>query len=205
MPKVFKSVKSTEFNGLMSSQEFNVLGTTNQVGDKFYVPEASMLLVLGTAIDSRDRSGNVVTDESGNPVKRSVAQRFVVIKLDDENNPVEARELYVGQIVKTDVNGAIAWPSPLANALRRSSAEFTKAICEKVLAITDQKQIDARTWDDDAQSWKRDADGNLVPGRGTALKFVAEKPAMTAAQLKTAKEMLYAAYVENYSDYINAE
>ena len=164
-----------------------------------------MLLVLGTAIDSRDRSGNVVTDESGNPVKRSVAQRFVVIKLDDENNPVEARELYVGQIVKTDVNGAIAWPSPLANALRRSSAEFTKAICEKVLAITDQKQIDARTWDDDAQSWKRDADGNLVPGRGTALKFVAEKPAMTAAQLKTAKEMLYAAYVENYSDYINAE
>lgn len=205
MAKVFKSVKSTEFNGLMSSQEFNVLATTNQVGDKFYVPTADMLLVLGTAVESRDRSGNAIVTESGDPVKRSVAQRFVVIKLDDDNNPIEARELYVGQVVKTDVNGTIAWPGVLSNALRRSSDAFTGAICGKVLAITDTKEISSRTWDESKQAWARDNDGNLVPSKASALKYVAEKPAMTPAQIKAANEMLAAEYVANYSDYVVTE
>ena len=205
MAMVFKSVKSTEFNGLMSSQVFNVLATTNQVGDKFYVPTADMLLVLGTAIDSRDRSGNVISDEAGNTVKRSVAQRMVVIKLDEDNKPIEARELYVGQIVKTDVNGTIAWPGVLSNALRRSSEAFTEAICGKVLSITDTKEISARTWDEDKQAWARDTDGNLVPSKATALKYVAVKPEMTPAQIKAANDMLVAEYVSNYSDYVVTE
>lgn len=205
MAKVFKSVKSTEFNGLKSSQEFNVLQTTNQVGDKFYVPSQDLLLVLGTSVKVQDRSGNAIMDDNGEQVTRSVAQRFVVIKLDDDNNPVEARELYVGQIVKTDVNGAIAWPGVLSNALRRSSDAFCEAICGKCLSITDTKQIMGRTWDDDNKTWARDNDGNLTPSPATALKFVAGAHAMKPEQLKKAIKMLTDEYAENYSDYVVTE
>jgi hypothetical protein len=74
-----------------------------------------------------------------------------------------------------------------------------------VLSITDTKEISARTWDEDKQAWARDTDGNLVPSKATALKYVAVKPEMTPAQIKAANDMLVAEYVSNYSDYVVTE
>lgn len=205
MAKTFKAVKTTAINGLMSSQEFNPLATSNQVGDKFYVPEESMLLILGTEVDVRDRSGNLVTNETGEVQKRAAAQRFVVVKLDEDNNPIETRELYVGQVVKTDAHGTIAYPGVLSTALRRSSDAFKAAICGKILSITDTKTIDGRVWDNEENAWKRDEDGNLAFAPAQAFKFVAEKSALNKSQLSTANAMLGDTYVAEYSDYIIAE
>lgn len=202
MAKILKiKITNTDFNGVMANQMFNTLTTSNQLGDKFYVPKQDMLLILGTGINARDREGNEILDEAGNPVRRQVGQHFCAVRLID-NKPVEVRELYVGQLVKVDVNRRIAFPGILSDALQKGDAAFKDAICGKVLEIVDEKMVDDRVWDNAKNQWMRKEDGTLASGPKNALKFEPKRNTMSAEDIDQANSMLMQYYKERYSDYV---
>jgi hypothetical protein len=183
-------IKQEISNDLAANQEFNVLRTSNQVGDKFYVPMEEMLLVLGTHLEA-----------NGNNPARTVGQYFPVVRLID-GEPAEVTNLYVGQIVKVDVNRAIAYQSPLSDALRQSSVAFKSLICNKILEITESKEILDRVWDDTKKRWATDDDGKLKSRSAFAFKFVPKTHNMSDATLSKCYDMLEAHYKANYADLI---
>ena len=183
-------IKNEISNDIAANQEFNVLRTTNQVGDKFYVPMQEMLLVLGTHLEA-----------NGNNPARTVGQYFPVVRISD-GKPVEVVNLYVGQLVKLDVNRVIAYDGPLASAIRQSSDAFKKVICDKILEIKDTKPIKDRVWDDAKKQWKRNEDGTYASKDAFAYKFVPVAHNFNEAQLTACLDMLEKYYLENYADLV---
>lgn len=157
MAKVL-TVKKMKLNGLETSQEFNEIRSTIQVGDRFFVPMADMLMILGTSLEGRDMP---------------VAQYFPAVKLDADNNPVSVQNLYIGQIVKLDVNRQVAFNNELYKALSTpgGSAKFKSLICGKILEVTESKEILDRVWDNEKVAWKRNADETFASQKKIAFRF----------------------------------
>lgn len=157
MAKVL-TVKKMKLNGLETSQEFNEIRSTIQVGDRFFVPMADMLMILGTSLENRDTP---------------VAQYFPAVKLDADNNPVSVQNLYIGQIVKLDVNRQVAFNNELYKALSTpgGSAKFKTLICGKILEVTESKEILDRVWDNEKVAWKRNADETFASQKKIAFRF----------------------------------
>lgn len=183
-------IKQEISNDLAANQEFNILRTSNQVGDKFYVPVKEMLLVLGTHLEA-----------NGNNPARTVGQYFPAVRLVD-GVPTEVTNLYVGQLVKLDINRVIAYQSPLSDALRQSSDAFKSLICDKMLEITESKEIADRVWDDAKKRWAVDDDGKLKSRSAFAFKFVPKAHNFNDAVLTKCYEMLEEHYKANYADII---
>ena len=159
MAKIFsKEVDKTLEGNIGLQQDFVQLSTINQIGDRFYVPMAHNLLVRGTTVI--DRSGH----------ERQAGQRFYAVRVIDDT-PTEVVELYVGQIVKVDVNGRVVFNNPLSNALRRSGEAFKSLICNQFLEIVGSKDIEDRKWDDKTQQYERDENDRFVRIPKTALQF----------------------------------
>lgn len=189
MAKITLNFKANEINNIIASQEFNTLRTTTQVGDRFYVPAEGSLLVLGTKVDGRDIA---------------VGQHFPAIRIID-GTPVEVVELYVGQLVKLDVNRKLVFNTPLSDALRKNGEAFKEAVCDRILEVTDSQEIDDRDWDDKANAYKRDENNKYIPTKKTAYKFEAKRHNLSDDMLTKAYEMLKAYINENYGEIINAE
>ena len=204
MAKLMLNIQKTDFNGITANQEFATIRIQNQVGDRFFVPAPNMLLVLGTSIPALDRDGNVMKDEKGNEMNRSVGQHFPAVRLVD-GKPTEVVELYVGQIVKLDINRKLVYPGVLSDALRKSSDDFKAAICGKVLEITEEKECDDRQWDQAANQWMRNEDGTFTARKNRAFKFEPKPSPLNAADTDAAYAMLDQYYNEMYSDYVSTK
>lgn len=202
MAKKTLKVKPEEINGRFAGMDFDAIRSQNQVGDRFYVPAANMMLVINDGVPAEDQDGNVLTNEDGSAQRRKVAQRFMAVRVVD-NSPVEVMELYVGSLVKFDVERRLAYPGDIANAFRQGSEAIKKAICNKVLEITDEKTIQGRTWDPNKRRWKRDEKGNFVPSDSRALKFEAKPHNMSAENYEKANQMLMEYYEKNYSEFLD--
>ena len=194
MAKTFvKENAVAEFDGISVGQMFNTLTTINQIGDQFYVPVEGNLLIKGTLIPPQD----------GRPA-RQAGQRFFAVRLID-GVPTEVVELYVGQIVKTDIRGRVVFPGELANALRRGDKAFKNVICNRILEITGEQQIEDRVWDSETQSYLRnETDNKWVPQTKMALKF---EPKMLPPKFDVAKAeaLLQAYYQQEFPSLINEE
>lgn len=176
MAKVL-TVKKMKLNGLETSQEFNEIRSTIQVGDRFFVPMADMLMILGTSLEGRDMP---------------VAQYFPAVKLDADNNPVSVQNLYIGQIVKLDVNRQVAFNNELYKALSTpgGSAKFKNLICGKILEVTESKEILDRVWDNEKVAWKRNADETFASQKKIAFRFEPKNlPNAVVATAATSKLM----------------
>lgn len=182
-------IKQEISNDLSASQEFNVLRTSIQMHDKYFVPVKEMLLVLGNVVESEDGS-------------RSVGQHFPVVKIID-GTPREVIELYVGQLVKQDVSRVLAFPNELSDALRQSSTAFKDVICGKILEVTNTKEILDRVWDKD--HWKRNDDGTFASRKNNAYEFTPKKAAFSDAVMSDIYNMLEAYYIEKYPDLIEVK
>lgn len=189
MAKITLNFKANEINNIVASQEFNTLRTTTQVGDRFYVPSVDSLLVLGTKIEGR---------------AVEVGQHFPAVRIID-GTPVEVVELYVGQLVKLDVNRKLVFNTPLSDALRKSGEAFKEAVCDRILEVTDSQEIDDRDWDDKANAYKRDENDKYIPTKKTAYKFEAKRHNLSDDMLTKAYDMLKVYINENYGEIINAE
>lgn len=192
MAKITLNFKAKEINSIVASQEFNTLRTTTQVGDRFYVPTKGSLLVLGTKVEGR---------------AVEVGQHFPAVRIID-NTPVEVVELYVGQIVKLDVNRKLAFNTPLSDALRKSGDAFKDAICDHILEVTDSADIMDREWDPKAPNggaYKRDANNKYIPKPNTAYKFEAKRHNLSDDVLAKAYDMLKAYINDNYGEIIDAQ
>lgn len=197
-------ITKSDFNGIIANQEFAPLVTTNQVGDKFYVPEESNLLVLGTGINARDAEGNERIDDAGNPIRRQVGQHFCVVRLID-NKPVDVRELFVGQLVKVDINRKLVFPGVLSDALQLGDVKFKETICGEVLEIVSEGTCMDRVWDNQQMRWKRNEDGTLASTEKRVLHFEPKRNAMRPEDIERANEMLMEYYLERYKDYVEVE
>lgn len=182
-------IKQEISNDLSASQEFNVLRTSIQMHDKYFVPSKEMLLVLG----------NVVENAGGS---RSVGHHFPAVKIVD-GTPREVIELYVGQLVKQDVNRALVFPNELSDALRQSSAAFKDVICGKVIEVTNSKEILDRVWDKD--HWKRNPDESFVSQKKMAYEFTPKKASFSDAVMSDIYDMLEAYYIKTYPDLIEVK
>ena len=189
MAKVTLTFKANEINNIVANQEFNTLRTSTQVGDRFYVPAAGSLLVLGTKVEG---------------VATAVGQHFPAVRIID-GTPTEVVELYVGQLVKLDVNRKLAFQTPLADAIRKSGDAFKSAICDQILEVTDSATIQDRDWDADKQAYKRNENNKFVPVEKIAYKFEAKRHNLSNDALTKAYDMLKAYINENYGEIINAE
>ena len=205
MAKKFSiSIINEDVNGVIANQEVSPVIMSNQVGDKFYVPEQDMFLVSGTSINARDREGNEILKEDGTNQKRRVGQKIAVVRILD-GHPSDVRELFIGQLVKLDVNGRLAYPGPMSTALQSStnaSAKFKEAICGKTLEITEEKEIQDRTWDTSLNAWKRDSEGKFIPSPKVVPHFEIRNTALKAADIEKANEMLKDFYLANYPNMV---
>lgn len=201
MAKINFQIKTNEINGMAASQEFEALRTQNQVGDKFYVPEANMLMVLSTVLPALDRNGNQITDGDGNPRTRHVGHNFFAVRIID-GQPVEVVNLYVGQLVKQDINGSIVFHNELYNGLRKGDKGFKDVICNKILQIEEEKEIMDRVWDQKANRWARDPENpdKLAAAPKRALRFEAKRHNLSDDVVDKCNEMLLTFYLENYPD-----
>lgn len=200
------SIKSTTLNGVMSADTFNTLMTSNQVGDQFYVPTSEYLLILGNEIDAQDRAGNILKDSEGNNIKRQAGQYFPVVRIVD-GVPVEVVDLYVGQLVKIDVNRVVVFPNELYRALRQGDQAFKSLICGKVLTISSEKTILDRVWDDTENKWKRDPNtSKFISKEGRAFEWSVSSATTSVASKAT--EMLLSVYSDpekKYKDYVSID
>ncbi len=192
----------TDFNGNAVAQDFTPLRVQHQVGDKFYIPKEALLLILGTAIPAQTRDGAPVLDEKGNPTNRTVGQHFPAVRIVN-GQPTEAVELYVGQIVKVDVNQKVVFNGELAGALRKGSDDFKKAICGKVLEITEEAECPVRIWDG-VSAWVRNEDDSFASQPGRALKFEAKASPMGAKEIEAAEGILVDYINETYAELVTA-
>lgn len=203
MAKAKFQIVTASINGILANQEFNALRVTNQVGDRFYVPAAENLLVLGTEVPAMDRKGQAILNEKGEQMMRSVGQHFPAVRLLD-GKPAEVVELYVGQVVKADYFGRIVFPGALSDALRKGSDAFKKEICNRALEIVEEKECIDRVWDQENNRWMRDAEDQtkLAQRTNRAFKFEAKASAMSAADLEKANQMLFEYYKSQYPDVV---
>lgn len=205
MAKVFKiEVKKEDFNNVIANQEFNTLVASNQVGDKFFVPEESALLVLGTSVPMRNSEGIVRLDDEGKEMHRSAAQHFPVVRLID-GKPSSVVELYVGQLVKVDINRKIVFNNELASALRKGSEAFKELICNKCLEITEDTICQDRDWDNEANAYKRDDGGKYIPVDKRVFNFEVKRSALNAEDTTAAYDMLQQYYKEMYAEYVETK
>lgn len=195
------AVVSAPIGSVMATQEFNSVNTVNQVGDRFFVPNANLLLILGNAVEETDRNGNVIVDDAGNPSMRQVGQHFCAVRMVDDI-PTEVVELYVGQVVKVDVNRRFVFPGVLSNALRRGDAAFKEAICEQILEVTKEAPCQDRVWDPVQNQYKRDENNKFIPREATALQFEPKKHNLKSDVVEKCLEMLINYYRENYKEFI---
>ena len=204
LPKI--KITKSDINGIIANQEFAPLVIANQVGDKFYVPSRDMILVTGQGINSRDRDGNEITDEAGNPVRRQVGQKFCAVRLID-GKPTDVRELYVGQLVKLDVHGRLAFKTSMSDALQSpdSSEKFKDVICGSTLEIVEEKEIEDRTWDRANMRWKRDDDDKFIPSKKVVPHFEPRKTALKSEDIDKANELLLNYYLNNYKDQVEVD
>ena len=201
--KIFNvEITKSDFNGIIANQEFAPIQTVNQVGDRFYVPTEGLLLVLGTSVNMRDRNGNELLNEDGSVRHRQAAQHFCVVRVNDKNHPVDVVELYVGQLVKVDINRKIVYPGVLSNALRSGDKAFKDAICGKILEITEEGTCEDRHWNAELNQYERDAEGKFVPEVKRCLKFEPKASALSEAGKTKAEEMLTQYYAERYAEYV---
>lgn len=191
----------TDFNGNAVAQDFTPLRVQHQVGDKFYIPKETLLLILGTSIPAQTRDGAPILDEKGNPTNRTVGQHFPAVRIVN-GQPTEAVELYVGQIVKVDVNQKVVFNGELAQALRKGSDDFKKAICGKTLEITAEDECEGRVWDADANRWARNEDGSFASQLARALKFEAKASAFNAKEIEAAEDVLIGYINETYAELV---
>lgn len=201
------AIKSVAIKGTMANQEFPQLRIQTQVGDKFFVPKADQLLVLSIALPLL---GNERPNEKGEITPRLVGQHFPAVRIVD-GKPTEVVELYVGQLVKVDINRALVFPGTLADALRKGSDSFKQVICGRMLSVTEEKTIKDRVWvNADPENgveagWLREEDGKTFASADKrALKFEPVASNMSAADTNTAYEMLEAFYADRYADHLEA-
>lgn len=202
MAKTNFAIRSIVLNDIMATQMFNSVNTTNQVGDRFFVPTENALLILGNALEMTDRFGNIVRDENGNPRVRQAGQHFCTVRIVD-GVPTEVVELYVGQVVKVDVNRKFVFPGELSNALRQGDAAFKNAICNKILEITDEQMCQDRIFDPENQRYMRDENNKFLSQEKTALKFESKKHNMNPKVVEKCVNMLLDYYRENYKEFIS--
>lgn len=194
-------IKQENFNGIMANQEFATLRIQNQLGDRFFIPKPEMLLIVGSSIPALDRNGNTIKDEKGNETYRSVGQHFPAVRIVD-GKPTEVVELYVGQLVKLDIKRKLVFPGILSDSLRKSSDDFKKAICGKVLEITEETECDDRVWDANNARWMRDPEDDMkfVSQKKRVFKFEPKPSALNAADTDEAYKMLERYITEMYSE-----
>lgn len=197
-------IKSSSELGLTAASSFNTPTTSNQVGDSFWVPSKEWLLIIGNNIESRDRDRNVQRDAEGNPIMRSVAQRIVTVRLVD-GVPTETVELYVGSLVKFDINRSVAYNNDLFKALRQGDEKFKKCICGNTLTIVSEKEIEDRTWDNETSTYKVDAEGKFVPRKSKAFDYSVKPSGLSTAMLEKAQGILMEAYSTMYADYVSID
>lgn len=206
MAKKSMKIKSGSFDGTAASQEFTQLVAQNQVGDQFYVPSAEGLLVLSTEVPMLGRDGVQLMDEEGNPRVMHVGQNFFAVRVID-GKPVEVTRLYVGQIVKRDVNNRYPFTNELYRAIRTSGEAFKNAICNKILEIEESKEIQDRVWDPKSNRWARDPqdENKLASRNGIAFRFEAKRHTLTKDVVEKCEEMLFDYYKENYANYVDED
>lgn len=193
MASTLFSIKSATVGSLGASQEIDTLRSRKQIDDAFYVPGDEAFVVITTTVNTPSTDGSA-------PTSRQVAPRIVVCKLDPEGNPLAAEELYIGQVVKLDVHGVVAFNNELAKALRQSGDKFKKMILGKILQIAKSKTIDDRKWDKD--KWARDENGNYIVQQNTAYDFAVVRPAFTDDKIKSMNKMILDYVKENYSELV---
>ena len=194
-------IKQENFNGIMANQEFATLRIQNQLGDRFFIPKSEMLLIVGSSIPALDRNGNTIKDEKGNETYRSVGQHFPAVRIVD-GEPTEVVELYVGQLVKLDIKRKLVFSGILSDSLRKSSDDFKKAICGKVLEITEETECDDRVWDANNARWMRDPEDDMkfVSQKKRVFKFEPKASTLNAADTDEAYKMLERYITEMYSE-----
>lgn len=164
MAKVLKVASGTEVDGTMVGLNITpAMLNAVQLGDTFYIPNQDAFVVLGTAVDDRDRDGNLQVDDAGNPKRRSVGQRIVAVKMID-GQPDSVQELYLGQIIKVDVNRKIVFNNELARAFRSSNpdAKLKALMCGKYLVVAEEGTCEDRIWDPTKNAYKRDENGKFL-------------------------------------------
>jgi hypothetical protein len=201
-------IQNAEVNSTAAALDFTPLVVQHQLRDRFYVPKETLLLIVGTAIAATTREGDKWVEqknEKGEVITRTVGQKFPVVRLDDAGQPIEATELFVGQIVKVDAKRRVVFPGELSNALRKGSADFKKAICGKILEITEEGTCTDRAFDRDKQQYVRNEDGTFATVENKrVLKFEAKASALSAKQVETAEDMLIEFINKEYADLVEA-
>ena len=104
--------------------------------------------------------------------------------------------------MKLDINRKLVFPGILSDSLRKGSDDFKKAICGKVLEITEEKECDDRVWDANNARWMRDPedDTKFVSQKKRAFKFEPKASALNAADTDEAYKMLERYIAEMYSE-----
>lgn len=164
MAKVLKVQSGTEVDGTMVGLNITpAMLNAVQLGDTFYIPNQDAFVVLGTAVDDRDREGNIQLDEDGKTKRRSVGQRIVAVKMID-GQPDSVQELYLGQIIKVDVNRKIVFNNELARAYRSANpdAKLKALMCGKYLVVEEEGTCEDRIWDDTKNAYKRGENGKFL-------------------------------------------
>lgn len=169
-----------------------------QVGDVFYVPSKENLVILGNAIEDRDASGVVRTDDDGNPKMRSVGQRILAVRVVD-GQPQSVQELYMGQIIKVDYTRKVVFNNDLAKAYRHPKADemLKNLMCERYLVVKEEGVCEDRIWDTD--HYKRDENGKWLHEPKTCYRWEVET--VPASVNKEACENMIVDYFnENYAN-----
>lgn len=164
MAKVLKVASGTEVDGTMVGLNITpAMLNAVQLGDTFYIPNKDAFVVLGTAVDDRDRNGNLQMNDAGKPKRRSVGQRIVAVKMID-GQPDSVQELYLGQIIKVDVNRKIVFNNELARAFRSADpdAKLKGLMCGKYLVVAEEGTCEDRIWDDAKNAYKRDENNKFL-------------------------------------------
>lgn len=178
MAKVLKVASGTEVDGTMVGLNITpAMLNAVQLGDTFYIPNQDAFVVLGTAVDDRDREGNLQLDEDGNPKRRSVGQRIVAVKMID-GQPDSVQELYLGQIIKVDVNRKIVFNNELARAFRSSNpdAKLKALMCGKYLVVEEEGTCEDRIWDNTKKAYKRDENNKLLHEPKSCFRWDVKNP-----------------------------
>lgn len=204
MAKTFKIKESIKIEEqMMLSQAFRGVVSIAQVGDRFYVPTADMLLITGTPSVAYSGTGDnrkPVLDDQGNNTYNQSAQRILAVRLDGKN-PVDVVEVFVGQLAKQDYKGRFVFPeSPFVKALRGANpdAAMKDLICNRILQIGENaKTFTDRKWDDKAQTYERDENNRLVAGPEKTINEWLVAPLLDV-DAEACKAMLLDYYKKNY-------
>lgn len=178
MAKVLKVQSGTEVDGTMIGLSITpAMLNAVQLGDTFYIPNKDAFVVLGTAVDDRDRNGNLQMNDAGKPKRRSVGQRIVAVKMID-GQPDSVQELYLGQIIKVDVNRKIVFNNELARAFRSADpdAKLKSLMCGKYLVVAEEGTCEDRIWDEAKNAYKRGENNKFLHEPKTCYRWDVKNP-----------------------------